>query len=70
MIITTLILASADVIANEDLMDTLDTNNDHRISAEEASGYPFILSSFTELDANNDGYLTASELDQYHKGSE
>ncbi|MFT6897463.1 MAG: Ca2+-binding EF-hand superfamily protein [Paraglaciecola sp.] len=61
--ITTLILASATAMADEDLMDKLDTDNDGRISIEEASGDPSISASFTELDANSDGYLTARELD-------
>lgn len=61
--ITTLILASATAMADEDLMERLDMDNDGRISVEEASADPSISASFTELDVDNDGYLTAAELD-------
>lgn len=61
--LTTLFLASTAVMADEDLMAKLDTDNDGRISVEEASADSSISSSFTELDVNKDGYLTASELD-------
>jgi len=44
-------------------MERLDTDNDGRISIEEASGDPSISFSLTELDVDRDGYLTASELD-------
>jgi Ca2+-binding EF-hand superfamily protein len=56
-------LASATAMADEDLMERLDTDNDGRISIEEASGDPSISFSLTELDVDRDGYLTASELD-------
>ncbi|GAC32052.1 EF-hand domain-containing protein [Paraglaciecola polaris] len=63
IVITGLFLASGTVYAQEDLMDALDTDNDDRISLEEASSDAALSSVFAELDINKDGYLTASELE-------
>ena len=61
--ITSLILAATAVLASEDLMATLDADNDGRISVEEAASDASLSAVFAELDVNNDGYLSSSELE-------
>ncbi|MFT4938724.1 MAG: Ca2+-binding EF-hand superfamily protein [Paraglaciecola sp.] len=61
--IGSLILASTAVLADEDVLAKLDTDNDGRISIEEAASDAPLSAVFAELDANNDGYLTPSELE-------
>lgn len=61
--ISALILASTAVLAGDDLMTKLDTDNDGRISVEEASADASLSATFTEHDTNKDGYLSASELE-------
>jgi hypothetical protein len=61
--IGSLILASASVLADEDVMSKLDTDNDGRISVEEAASDASLSAVFAELDVNKDGYLTPSELE-------
>ena len=63
IVITSLLFASNSVLAQEDIMDALDADNDGRISLEEASSDAALSSVFTELDVNKDGYLSASELE-------
>ena len=63
VVVTSLIFASASVIAQDDLLEALDTDNDGRISLEEASADAALSSVFTDLDVNKDGYLSASELE-------
>ncbi|ABG40683.1 hypothetical protein Patl_2165 [Paraglaciecola sp. T6c] len=63
IVITSLLFASNCVLAQDDIMDALDTDNDGRISLEEASSDAALSSVFTELDVNKDGYLSASELE-------
>jgi|TARA_R110002012_G_scaffold146850_1_gene305171 Ca2+-binding EF-hand superfamily protein len=63
IVITSLLFASSSVLAQDDIMDALDTDNDGRISLEEASSDAALSSVFTELDVNKDGYLSASELE-------
>ena len=58
-----LILASAVALADEDVMAKLDTDNDGRISVEEAAIDASLSAVFAELDVNKDGYLTPSELE-------
>lgn len=50
--------------AQGDLLSVLDLDNDGRISIEEAASDPALSAAFVELDANKDGYLTPSELEQ------
>ncbi|GAC25182.1 MAG: hypothetical protein CL579_03620 [Alteromonadaceae bacterium] len=63
IVITSLLFASSSVLAQDDIMDALDADNDGRISLEEASSDAALSSVFTELDVNKDGYLSASELE-------
>jgi Ca2+-binding EF-hand superfamily protein len=58
-----LLLASSAVFADEDLLATLDTDNDARISVEEAAADASLTAVFAEMDVNKDGYLTPSELE-------
>lgn len=58
-----LLLASSAVFAEEDLLAILDTDNDGRISIEEAAADASLTAVFAEMDVNKDGYLTPSELD-------
>ncbi|WP_196887489.1 acetoacetate decarboxylase family protein [Aureivirga sp. CE67] len=46
----------------ERIIKFLDKNNDKKISKEEASNRKKLSENFDQLDANNDGYLTADEL--------
>lgn len=62
MIAFTLITASAFAFANTDKLAQLDTDNDGRISVEEASNDAALADMFAQLDTNKDGYLSASEL--------
>lgn len=57
-----LTFASMPLIAEEDLMAKLDTDNDGRISIEEAAGDSELLAMFSDLDTDKDGYLSPSEL--------
>ena len=44
-------------------MAKLDTDNDGRISVQEAASDASLSAVFTELDVNKDGYLSPSELE-------
>lgn len=58
-----LTLASMALLAEEDLIAKLDSDNDGRINIEEALKDTSLLVMFAELDSNNDGYLSPSELE-------
>jgi hypothetical protein len=58
-----LTFTSMALFAEEDLMAKLDTDNDGRISIEEAAEDPSLAAMFAELDTNKDGYLSPSELE-------
>jgi Ca2+-binding EF-hand superfamily protein len=58
-----LTFASMALIAEEDLLAKLDSDNDGRISIEEAAEDTSLLAMFAELDTNKDGYLSPSELE-------
>ena len=58
-----LIIASTAVLADEDILSTLDADNDGRISIEEAASDASLSAVFAELDINKDGYLSLSELE-------
>ena len=58
-----LTFASMALIAEEDLMAKLDSDNDGRISIEEAAEDVALSAMFTELDTNKDGYLSPNELE-------
>lgn len=62
--IGSLFFASFIATAQGDLLAVLDLDNDGRISIEEAASDPALSAAFVELDANKDGYLTPSELEQ------
>lgn len=48
-------------------MSKLDTDHDGRISRPEAAGRDKLAGNFAAIDADNDGYLTRSELQAYHE---
>ncbi|MEP1446755.1 MAG: EF-hand domain-containing protein [Paraglaciecola sp.] len=58
-----LTFASMAIIAEEDLIAKLDTDNDGRISIEEAAEDAALSAMFSELDTNKDGYLSPNELE-------
>ncbi|GAC17598.1 EF-hand domain-containing protein [Paraglaciecola arctica] len=58
-----LTFASMALIAEEDLIAKLDSDNDGRISIEEAAQDASLAAMFAELDTNKDGYLSPSELE-------
>jgi Ca2+-binding EF-hand superfamily protein len=51
------------LIAEEDLIAKLDSDNDGRISIEEAAEDESVSAKFAELDTNKDGYLSPTELE-------
>ena len=57
-----LAFASMALIADEDLIAKLDSDNDGRISIEEAAEDASLSAIFAELDTNKDGYLSPVEL--------
>ncbi|WP_293745885.1 EF-hand domain-containing protein [uncultured Paraglaciecola sp.] len=61
-----LTFASMALIAEEDLIAKLDSDNDGRISIEEAAEDTALLAMFSELDTNKDGYLSPSELENHN----
>ena len=60
-------LASMALIAEEDLIAKFDSDNDGRISIEEAAEDTSLSAKFAELDTNKDDYLSPSELEKNHK---
>ena len=56
-------LISLALIADEDLIAKLDSDNDGRISIKEAAEDVSLAAMISELDTNKDGYLSISELD-------
>lgn len=56
-------LVSLALIAEEDLIAKLDSDNDGRISIEEAAEDASLSAMFAELDINKDGYLSPKELE-------
>ena len=48
-----------------DKINMADANGDGKVTADEAAAYADKL--FTQLDTNNDGYLTVAELEAAHK---
>ena len=63
IVLVALSLISSALIADEDLLAKLDSDNDGRISIEEAAEDVSLAAMFSELDTNKDGYLSISELD-------
>jgi Ca2+-binding EF-hand superfamily protein len=58
-----LMFTSMTLIAAEDLITKLDSDNDGRISIGEALVDASLAAMFAELDTNKDGYLSRSELE-------
>jgi Ca2+-binding EF-hand superfamily protein len=60
-----LLMASGALYANpaEELITALDTDDDGQVSLVEAAANPELEAQFAVLDANQDGYLTADELE-------
>ena len=56
-------LISLALIADENLIAKLDSDNNGRISIKEAAEDVSLAAMFSELDTNKDGYLSISELD-------
>ena len=65
ILISAFTFASATSFAADDKLAALDSDNDGRISVEEAASDPALSAVFAELDANKDGYLTPSELTEH-----
>ena len=63
IVLVALSLISSALIADEDLLAKLDSDNDGRISIKEAAEDVSLAAMFSELDTNKDGYLSISELD-------
>ena len=63
IVLVALSLISLALIADEDLLAKLDSDNDGRISIKEAAEDVSLAAMFSELDTNKDGYLSISELD-------
>lgn len=61
--LSVLAFASMALVAEEDLIAKLDSDNDGRISIEEAAEDASLSAMFAELDSNRDGYLSPSELE-------
>lgn len=59
-----LTLASMALIAEEDLIAKLDTDNDGLISIEEAVKDADLSEQFAEIDKNSDGYISPNELER------
>lgn len=59
-----LMFTSMILVAEEDLIAKLDSDNDGRISIEEAAEDKSLSAMFTELDTNKDGYLSPAELEK------
>ena len=62
IVLVALSLISLALIADEDLLAKLDSDNDGRISIKEAAEDVSLAAMFSELDTNKDGYLSISEL--------
>ncbi|MGO4893461.1 EF-hand domain-containing protein [Flavobacterium sp. W21_SRS_FM6] len=60
--ITAVLFVSANVFASNINFDRFDTDKDGLISQEEAKVNDTLLTLFAELDLNQDGYLSKSEL--------
>jgi Ca2+-binding EF-hand superfamily protein len=45
---------------------SVDQNNDHHISRDEARGHPFLQRNFREIDTNRDRYLSREEMRAFH----
>jgi hypothetical protein len=56
-------LISLALIADENLIAKLDSDNNGRISIKEAAEDVSLAAMISELDINKDGYLSISELD-------
>jgi len=63
ILLVVLSLISLALIAEEDLLAKLDSDNDGRISIEEAVEDASLSAMFAELDNNKDGYLSPKELE-------
>lgn len=48
--------------ATDDIIQTLDRNSDGQISIKEAVANPRLLESFSRIDTDGNGFLTATEL--------
>jgi Ca2+-binding EF-hand superfamily protein len=63
ILISSLMAASGLVAAQVDIITALDLDKDGRISLGEAAADKSLSDAFTTLDINEDGYLTADELE-------
>lgn len=64
--LVTLLLVSLVLIAEEDLLAKLDSDNDGLINIEEAAEDASLSAIFAELDTNKDGYLSPRELKAHY----
>jgi hypothetical protein len=58
-----LLLVSLALIAEEDLITKLGSDNDGLISIEEAAEDASLTAMFAELDTNKNGYLSPGEIE-------
>lgn len=63
LLATTILFASANVLATSETFTQLDTDKDGLISREEAKADDTLSAIFVELDLNQDGYLSEAEMD-------
>jgi opacity protein-like surface antigen len=63
ILISSLMAASGLVAAQVDIITALELDTDGRISLGEAAADKSLSDAFTTLDINEDGYLTADELE-------
>ena len=61
-------VASGAAIAQSGSFESLDKNNDGKISVHEASADDDLFVKFKSLDTNKDGELTREEFAKYRKG--
>ncbi|MCV2884014.1 hypothetical protein OE749_04840 [Aestuariibacter sp. AA17] len=59
---TLLTFVSAFALANPAILTELDSNNDGKLSKEEAAHDATLAADFAKLDVNGDGFLTKDEL--------
>ena len=63
LLATTILFASANVLASSDAFKQLDADKDGLISREEAKADDTLSAIFVELDLNQDGYLSLEEME-------
>ncbi len=66
LLATSVFVASTQLsLAEDKKFAVLDSNNDGRLSVEEAAADASLSAVFASLDENKDGFLTSSELSKH-----